>query len=285
MKTIKKKKWMTAMVLVVVFSLLFTLSGCSMLENHEQTENPLREVMLLYLADGYTVTATGMKTMDHGVAIGFEIDNQSDRDIRVITSELSVNGYMLPTSILYSEVDAGQTVKDTLVLTASDLAEAGIEAVVNIEFYLNLIDKNTGTVIYDDNLFCLEPTASADYVQPVDDSGDVIFDAKDMRVVSKGLRDDGPWNGDLVLYFENNLYRSVTVCIENISVNGIPVDKNMQVSLRAYTKCMDGLDVLAMEDLGITEISEISNMEFTLRVLDRYGREIVNNGVISLNFD
>ena len=285
MKTIKKKKWMTAMVLVVVLSLLFTLSGCSMLENREKTENPLREVMLLYLADGYTVTATGMETMDHGIAIGFEIDNQSDRDIRVITSELSVNGYMLPTSILYSEVDAGQTVEDTLILTASDLAEAGIEAVVNIEFYLNLLDKNTGTVIYDDNLFCLEPTVSADYVQPVDDSGDVIFDAKDMRVVSKGLRDDGPWNGDLVFYFENNLYRSVTVCIENISVNGIPVDKNMQVSMRAYTKCMDGLDVLAMKDLGIAEISEISNMEFTLRVLDRYGREIANNGVISLNFD
>ena len=285
MKIIMQKKRMTAMVLIVVMSLLFALSGCSNQEKPENNEPSLSEVLLWYLSDGYTVTVTGMETMERGVAIGFEIDNQSDRDIRVLTGELSVNGYMLPTSILYTEVDSGETVKDTMVLTASDLAEAGIETVRKLEFNLNIFDKNTSAVICKSDLFCLKTTDSADDIQPVDDSGDVILDANDMRVVCKGLRDDGPWNGDLVFYFENDLNKSVTVYIENVSVNGIAVDESMHVALRAFTKCMDGLDLLKLKDLDITETGEIRNIAFTLRVMDHDAKELANSGVISLDFN
>lgn len=239
----------------------------------------------LYNSNGVVVTATKYQKGVFGPEISFTITNETDRNITVSSRNLSVNGYMLSTSSLYSDVAAGKKAIDSMTLMSSELSAAGIETVAQIEFTLALYDSDTFEDIDNSDLVSLTTSAAEGFTQPVDDSGDVLYDANGIRVICKGLKEDAVWDGCIVFFIENNNGKAVSVYSDNMSVNGFMVDDSLWCDLRANTRCIDAMYLLSLDDIGVESMDDVENVEFTLRIIDEKWNDIAVSDVITLNFE
>lgn len=240
----------------------------------------------VYNKDGIVITATKIEDDLFGPTVTFSITNDSSKNIVVTTRSLSVNGYMMEASALYSDVAAGKKAKESMILMASELEQAGIDTVADIEFYINISDSETYMDIESSDLIKLSTSASGSFEQAVNDSGDVVYDSNGVRVVCQGLKQDLIWDGTVVFFMENNGTQPVTVYAENVSVNGYMVDVSLYSDLRPATRSVSGMYILDLTDLEIESIDGIESIEFTLRIVNADNwNEIDTTAPIILEFE
>ena len=240
---------------------------------------------VLYEADGIKVTVKGLEDGFMGTEIKMLIENDSSKNILITSDSVSVNSYMMPTAALYAEVAAGKKSNESITLMTAELDQSGIETIANIQFYLQVQDPETWDVVATTELLTLNTSADG-YEQPVDDSGDVVYNDKGFKVVCKGLKQDLVWDGTVVFYMENTSDKSVSIYAENVSVNGFMTEAGLWSDLRPNTKIVDGMSMLDLSDLEVTNIDEIKNIEFSLRIVDASTwEEIATTDAITLNFE
>ena len=240
---------------------------------------------VLYEADGIKVTAKSLADGLFGTEVKLLIENDSSKNILITSSSVSANGYMMPTAALYAEVAAGKKANESLTLMSSELDQCGIETLAELQFYLQIQDPETWETIKTTDLITLATSASG-YAQPVDDSGDVLYNENGYKVVCKGLKQDIIWDGTVVFYMENNSNKAVSIYAENVSVNGFMQEVGLWSDLRPSTKMIDGMSMIDLSDLEITNIDEIKTIEFNLRIVDaETWEEIVTTDAMTLNFE
>lgn len=240
---------------------------------------------VLYEADGIKVTAKSLADGLLGTEVKLLIENDSSKNILITSSSVSANGYMMPTAALYAEVAAGKKANESLTLMSSELDQCGIETLAEMQFYLQIQDPETWETIKTTDLITLATSATG-YTQPVDDSGDVLYNENGYKVVCKGLKQDIIWDGTVVFYMENNSNKAVSIYAENVSVNGFMQEVGLWSDLRPSTKMIDGMSMIDLSDLEITNIDEIKTIEFNLRIVDaETWEDIVTTDAMTLNFE
>ena len=240
---------------------------------------------VLYEADGIKVTAKSLADGLLGTEVKLLIENDSSKNILITSSSVSANGYMMPTAALYAEVAAGKKANESLSLMSSELDQCGIETLAEMQFYLQIQDPETWETIKTTDLITLATSATG-YTQPVDDSGDVLYNENGYKVVCKGLKQDIIWDGTVVFYMENNSSKAVSIYAENVSVNGFMQEVGLWSDLRPSTKMIDGMSMIDLSDLEITNIDEIKTIEFNLRIVDaETWEDIVTTDAMTLNFE
>ena len=240
---------------------------------------------VLYEADGIKVTAKSLADGLLGTEVKLLIENDSSKNILITSSSVSANGYMMPTAALYAEVAAGKKANESLTLMSSELDQCGIETLAEMQFYLQIQDPETWETIKTTDLITLATSATG-YTQSVDDSGDVLYNENGYKVVCKGLKQDIIWDGTVVFYMENNSNKAVSIYAENVSVNGFMQEVGLWSDLRPSTKMIDGMSMIDLSDLEITNIDEIKTIEFNLRIVDaETWEDIVTTDAMTLNFE
>lgn len=240
---------------------------------------------VLYDADGIVVTAKGYEEGWTGPEIKILVENNSSKNVLITSASVSANGYMMPYAALYAEVAAGKKANESLSLMSSELEQSGIEVLAELQFYLQIQDPETWETVATSDLLTLT-TSVAPYDQPVDDSGDVLYDANGIKIVCKGLKQDIIWDGTVVFYMENNSGKAVSIYAENVSVNGFMQDVGLWSDLRDGTKLIDGMSMIDLSDLEIESIDQIENIEFNLRVVDaETWEDIVTTDAMTLTFE
>lgn len=239
---------------------------------------------VLYDADGVKVTATGLEEGWMGPEVKILVENSSEQNVLVTTDALSVNGYMAPFSSLYAEVAAGKKSNETLSLLSSELERSGISTIAELQFFIEVKDADTWDPIAASELITLS-TSAAGFEQPVDDSGELLYDDKGIRIICKGLKQDVIWDGTIVFFMENHSGQPITVSAENVSVNGFMEDAGLWSDLRDGTRIIDGMSLLDLSDLELESIDQVENIEFNLRIINSDNwDEIVTTDTITLNF-
>ena len=256
--------------------------------NNEQEKDTVEITVaetVLYEADSVKVTATGYEDGWMGPEIKILVENDSSKNVLVTSTSVSANGYMMPSAALYAEVAAGKKANETLTIMSSELDQSGIEMLAELQFYLQIQDPETWETITTSDLLTLT-TSAAPYEQPVDDSGDVLYDSDGIRIICKGLKQDIIWDGTVVFYMENNSGKEISIYAENVSVNGFMQDVGLWSDLRPNTKIIDGMSMIDLSDLEIENIDQIENIEFNLRIVDaNTWEDIVTTDVLTLNFE
>lgn len=260
-------------------------------ENEEESTEPdtaveiTIEETVLYDANDIKVTATGYEDGWMGPEIKVLVENNSDKNVLITTNSVSINGYMMPYVSLYSEVAAGKKANEAISIMSSELDQSGIEVVAEMQFYIEVTDSESWDTLATSELLTLS-TSVAPYEQPVDDSGDILYDSNGIRIICKGLKQDIFWDGTVVFYMENNSDKAISIYAENVSVNGFMQDVGLWSDLRPDTKLIDGMSMLDLSDLEIESIEEIENIEFNLRVVDEETwDDIATTDVLTLNFE
>ena len=240
---------------------------------------------VLYDANGIKVTATGYEDGWMGPEIKILVENNSDKNALITTASVSANGYMMPYASLYAEVAAGKKANETFTIMTSELEQSGIETLAELQFYIQLQDPETWETVDTSELITLA-TSAAPVEQPVDDSGDGLYDSNGIKIVCKGLKQDIIWDGTVVFYMENNSGKAVSIYAENVSVNGFMQDVGLWSDLRPNTKLIDGMSMIDLSDIEIESIDQIENIEFNLRIVDaNTWEDIVTTDAMTLTFE
>ena len=305
-----KKKVLAMILAAVVFSTM--LAGCgsesktpsdvkpdSGVAATEETETVSEEETItagssevtldekeIYNNNGIIVTARGIDSELMGTNVSLNIQNTTDQDVLITAKDISVNDYVMSQAGLYVEVAAGKAANDNICLYASELEECGIDTIAEIEFFLVVSDNETWEEIDTSQLVTLTTSAGADFVQTVDDTGDVMYDSNGVRVICKGLKDDLVWSGSVVFYMENNTDRALSVYAENVSVNGYMEDVSLWSDMQPGKRAVQGMSILDLSDLGIENIDEIHEIEFSLRIVDAdTWEDVAATDMMTLHFE
>jgi hypothetical protein len=177
-----------------------------------------------YDKNGIKVSFTGLKKDVYGdYKLSYEITNNTKGKISFSTDNCVING-ITTNMFIFEEVPAGETVTGEESIFAEDLAKQGISSIKNIACYDGEI---MDTKDYDWSypvgfeLDCGDPN----YVENIDMSGEVIYEGHGIKLIYKGVQDDGYGDKVSTILFVNNSDKHVALDLDDFVVNGKEVDK------------------------------------------------------------
>ncbi|SEM38789.1 hypothetical protein SAMN04487770_13632 [Butyrivibrio sp. ob235] len=253
-------------------------------EVKEEASGATIEEQVLYDENDIKITATGMEDSWAGTKLTLLIENNSAKGITVQARNANVNGYMVDT-MMSADVSAGKKSNDGLTFQTSGLKECGIEQIATMEFFFHIFDSETWDEIVDTDVIKIETSIADGYVQNYDDSGEVLVDTNDVKIVGKGLSDKNSVFGPgVILYIENNSDKDITIQVRDVSVNGFMVDTSMSEDVVAGKKAISAVTFFSssLEENGITDITDV---ELYFHIFDQKSwDEIFDSDVITIKF-
>lgn len=171
-----------------------------------------------YDKDGIRLTALGIRDGYDCFEIPVRFENNTDQDMGFSAAEFVVNGITIQRSLLLC-ADAGQTAVDMLRINTGSLKAVGIRdiAVLSVP-YGDLYDRAEYET-RDTVSFTLNTSAAEGYVQPVDDSGLVIYDEGGLTIAFRGVTEE-EWETTVDLFIRNSTGKDLMVEVQSITING-----------------------------------------------------------------
>lgn len=239
----------------------------------EFEETTIKE-QVLYNENNIKITASELDINgDMGPEIKLLVENNTSYNLNIFSKNVSVNDFLsnFDNSIT---VSAGEKTDGAIVLKSDILAEAQITTIQKIEFYFSITDSATFSELYASDVITIETSADASFVQKFDDSGTLVHDQKDVRIVAKGVdTQNSIWGMDVDFYIENNSDQDFILEAKDVLVNGKKIDHYFSPDPVAGKK-MFGIMSFKEEDLKEAGIQEINELELRFIFIDNQSYEI-----------
>ncbi len=292
-------------ILILMFCLLF-ITACSPSNNKQDSatggipvvngdglkkDNPRGdpevsvEERVLLDQDGIIIT---LKSLEHdgmfGPSLKVLIENNSEESITVQIRDSSINGVMAD-AMFSSEVAPNKKSNDEITFMKSDLERANISLIKDIEFKFHIFDSQTWNSILDSDVVAVKTTVDQGYVQTYDDSGEVVLEEKEIKIVMKRVDSkDSFWGADVHIFIENNSDLDATIQARNVSINGFMIDPVFSSEVLAGKKAYDTITFLE-SDLLDNDIKSIDEMELSFHIFSMSGWDtIYDSPKISVTF-
>lgn len=199
------------------------------------------------------------------------VENKSDRDISVTAEDIRINGYVMQYSYLYCEAAAGYTELGIFVFDEQDKVNAGILAVEEISFRLDITDTESYETIAQVSDITLRAKLPEGTLLNKELSGDTLFDRDGIRIqylgYINGVSAYDPYDfgsGCLLFLLENSTDREVEISLDQGCVNDTMASLSAWCMLPAGAKAVRGIHAFPLESLGITSMEEVHSLTFQL---------------------
>lgn len=256
-------------------------------ENKEEAKNTKKEVsieeQLCFEYEGLTVTAMSMEEDDiWGTGIKFSLDNQSDKNYSVGCEPVIVNNCMI-TNLFSAQVAAGKKANETLYFSESELEEAEIKNIGQVELYFYVYDSESYERLYETDCIVIKTSLYDEMEIQPDDSGTELYNDNGVRIVGKYVNEDSFWGCGVLLYIENHSGQNITVRCEDLSINGYMVDEFFSSTVYDGKYAIDEITIMD-SDLEENDITSVDNveLEFEIENADTYDK-IAESGEVSFN--
>lgn len=236
--------------------------------------------------DGIKVTVTGLDLSASlfGPELTLLIENGADKALTFQVRDMSVNGFMLPGTMFSSDVAAGKKANDGMTFMTSELEKSNIRDFASIEFKLHIFDSENWENVLDTPAITLTTSLGADYQQPMDESGTVLFEEGGIRVLSYGLGENAIFGPEVRLLVENNSEQDITLQGRDVSVNGFMVSSSLSSDVPVGKKAFTELNFFSSE-LDENGITEVNDVELIFHIFDSESwKTIKDTPTISLTF-
>ena len=225
--------------------------------------------------DGIVIT---LKSLEWGGMFGPSlkvlVENNSDKSITVQTRDSSINGIMAD-SMFSCEVGPDKKANDSITFMESDLEQAGISTIKDIELKFHAFETENWDGGFDSDAITITTTADPAYVQNYDDSGIVVMEDQGFKIVMKRVSsEDSFWGADVYVYIENNSETDATFQARDVSINGFMIDPIFSSDVLAGKKAYDTLTFFE-SDLDENEIESIYDMELSFHIFDASSWDVV----------
>ncbi len=234
----------------------------------------------LFNENGVTVTANKLKyddDEDYGkYVLSYTIKNDSDKTINVSTALFSINGIMYDYGYIYGTVDAGKKLNDSCNIYFSDLESFDIGTIANIDIKVKAYDDDSYDDIGESKTVSVKTSADGTFNQKYDDSGVVIYDANDVKIICKKVVEDKYYDAGVIkFYIENNSDKDISISssYNKTYINDTAADLSFYPNVAAGCKMYyDAAIYTSAEDLDIKDYNDIKtlDMEISLSDMDTY---------------
>lgn len=255
---------------ITLLILIFTgmITNISARQNPEEAIGTTIEEQVLLDAIDIKITAKEFVTDDFwGDGIKLLIENNSSNTVGIGLEQIAVNNYMI--SDLFSEkVAAGKKAFETLYFSESDLEEAGIDQIEQIEVYFYIYDSESYS-----RLFTAKPAViktnnfTGEDIEP-NDEGLELYNDNGIRIVFKYLQSDDIFGESLVLFLENKTDQDVNIQDKDLSINGFMVSSLFSSTILAGKMAIDEI-MLLDSDLEENDIESIEEVELKFTISNR----------------
>lgn len=240
----------------------------------------------IFEQDGIKIAVTGLEL--DGSFFGSElkllIENDTDNGITVQARNVSVNGYMVDTSMSV-DVASKKKSNDALTFMERSLEERGIEQIAEIDFSFHIFNSDSWDSLIDTEVIHIDTSCAGSYVQSYDDSGEVIYDNNGIRIVAKGILEDSSYMGpSLIVYIENNTEDAITIQSRDVSINGFMVDPIFSCEIMPGKKAIDDITFMN-SDIEENQIESIDEVEISFHIFKTDGWDTIQDtDPITVNF-
>ena len=209
-----------------------------------------------------------------GYTVKTELENKSsDKTLMFSIEAASVNGVEAD-PFFATEIAPGKKANKDISFSDSKLKENGITDFTDIEIVFHVYDSEDWSA--DDiaretfHVYPYGEDKATAFVREQQDTDLVLVDDDNITVIITDKGDDPIWGYTLDLFIENKTDAELMVSVDEASVNGYMADpffaKSVQPGKCAFTSM--SWSYSSLEDSGITDISDIEEIEFKLRAYD-----------------
>lgn len=241
--------------LLLLLGLVICLSGCGSNNGTTSTNNPSTgflepfnheatiEKTVMIDEQGIIIMATGLEYNSYNVELLLTVENNTDQDIEVLSGNMgfpwnSVNGIMVSSGYLWTEVPAKETVEDSIAFSYNELEMTGINEIADIEIGLTISDEDYNDIIQDicrieTSLYDSHDYAANLYQKTINNAiiankyeytindfrTDQIFNVSDVSIDSEAVITNKHGDTALFLEFNNNSKNDLYVHILDLTIN------------------------------------------------------------------
>ena len=195
-----------------------------------------------------------------GPQIVLSIKNDTDKTLLIQNAYTAVNGFMMK-PVVDITAKPGKTVEQPMSLPYLGLAMAGIHSLREIEFSLRILDGKTYSVIDTTPGVQFDLTGGAKEEPPFDESGQVVYNGKQAKIVLKGVKSDTLFDCTNVVevYMENKSDKMIGVCNKKLTVNGYEITTTMETSILPGKRAVDVIELYdnELEEYGVTTLDTV----------------------------
>jgi len=243
-------------------------------DKNESGKTVTIEEQVLFEQDGIVVTAKEYVTdRIWGDGIKLLIENNSDKDVTVGCNALIVNNYMI-SDLLVSGVAAVKKANEVMYLSSEELEAAGIDSVGQIEVYFHVYDTDTYDTLFDTEGVMIQTSEYAHMDTTPNDAGTELYNADGIRIVGKTVDENSFWGTAILLYCENNSGRSVSISVEEMSVNGFMMNPLFTTTIYDGKMAVEDITVFS-SDLEENGIEKIEDVELKFHIYDADSYDII----------
>lgn len=214
------------------------------------TGSPVETVDQTVIAD-----MNGVKVTVNGFGRGYlpyldlTIENSSDKDVILSIEPVTVNGFQTSAdfSIITEDgeesadqirISAGDTVQYPFVFDGSVMLEDFMEFVAQISMVTSLIDPDEYTLI-NSSKTVINTSAYGVFDYSYDENGDTVYDNNDIKIIFKGLSDDG--SRTPVFYINNQSDKDIIVSVKDSEVNGSEIESSIGAGVSGGCRALSSL--------------------------------------------
>ena len=227
-----------------------------------------------------TVTLKGITYEDVITKFDFHIKNDSDKKVKIVSTDFSVNGLMCPDSMMV-DVEAKSECDNFIQVSNEWFSEMNIETVQDFEYVIRIYDESDNE-IFKSEVIKGSADAPKDYEQKYDEEGFVIYNKGGITLSARELKKSKLSDDmELTFYVENNTEQMFNVMAEEVFVNGTPVDPTFVITVGAHKKAVDSM-LFHEEDLADGKISEFKTVKASFRAINGNLETIFETDVVEI---
>ena len=245
----------------------------SAVEEAEAEENEITfEGMTVIDNDECSIIITGI---NDDYSLDVELENKSsDVTYMFAVSTAAVNGVETD-PYFAAEVAAGKkSIEEIDFSWDSDLEDNGIDVFTDIELTFRVYDTDDWSA--DDvaqetvNIYPYGEENVSYFERESLDTDIVLADNDHVTVIITGVDEDSIWGYTLNVFIVNKTDVEAMISVDDVSVNGYMCDPFWAVSVSAGKSAFSAIDWYdsELEEIGITDYSEIEEIEFLLTAYD-----------------
>lgn len=221
---------------------------------------------LLVDQDGVKITVTGLSAeadLFSEVHLLFRVQNTRNEDITISSESLSINTFEISESA-YFKVPKKSTVDCVLDIDTDKLEINNIERIItaSLVFYAYNAEYET---VFEAPECTIVTSAYGQYTQQYSDSGTILYDSNNIRIIVRPTIVEGYSGQDIMLYVENNSPFNITVIAGNISVNGKDIEGEIRTYVGPWKKETNELTI-EWRDLAKNGIMKITKLEMDMPI-------------------
>lgn len=246
-------------------------SANSVVESPEPESLPSDCETVLYAENGITVLTDWKDGQAYTDGFTIALRNDSDRDLTVYARQVIVNDCLMDRSRFNCRVSKGNTGQGTFSLDDEELAYSGIGTVQSLSVSLLAYDSKSLDTVAEIGPLLLKAKAVPEPAQSNSLPGDILYEDAELRMMYRGYLPSSyapemlP-DGKLLFSLENASEHPMWIYIGDATVNGKEARLSFWCELPANTRTVARMHLFALEDLGISEIGQLTDLSLQFQV-------------------